>query len=111
MGLITGIQIGVAGFLIVVAGYFYWDNGRLETANDNLRLEITSVKEAKRFADEARKVAIAEADRQANRAATVKTRTITIRKRPDGNETAAPILLDTIVGLRDDTGGVPSSTD
>mgnify|MGYP000203402330 CR=1 FL=1 len=111
MGLITGIQLGVAGLLIAFVGYLYWDNGRLETANDNLRLEITSVKEAKRFADEARNVAIAEADRQAKRASTVKTRTITIRKRPDGNETAAPILLDTISGLRDDASGVPARTD
>ncbi len=111
MGFITGIQLGVAGLFIAVVGYLYWNNGRLETANDNLRLEITAVKEAKRFADEARNVAIAEADRQAERASTVKTRTITIRKRPDGNEIAAPILLDTISGLRDDASGVPARTD
>ncbi len=111
MGLLLSLKLGAGVAVIAILAFFVCDYRSTKAENDNLRLEITAVKEAKRFADEARNVAIAEADRQAKRASTVKTRTITIRKRPDGNETAAPILLDTISGLRDDASGVPARTD
>lgn len=111
MGLLASLKIGAAIGLLAIAGFFVWDYRATKSALEETRLELATEKEARRFADEARRVAIDEADRQADRAANVRTRTITIRKRPDGNETAADILLDTIDGLRTDAGGDTPGSD
>ena len=66
-------------------------NAADEAALEETRLELSAEREARRFSDQARKVAIQEADRQAERAETVKARTIVIRKRPDGDEQAVSL--------------------
>lgn len=107
--------VGLRGILmagvVTAVGLLAWDYRATKSALEETRLELSAEREARRFSDQARKVAIQEADRQAERAETVKARTIVIRKRPDGNETAADILLDTIGGLLGNSGGVQASAD
>ena len=111
MGLIAALKL-VAGVVVLsLVAFFVWDYRSTKAENAELRLDLAAEKEARRFSDQARNVAIAESERQADREETVKTRTITIRKRPDGNEIAADILLDAIDGLRNDARGIPSSGD
>ena len=113
LSIISGI--GLRGFLmagaVAAVAFLAWDYRATKSALEESRLELSAEREARRFSDQARKVAIQEADRQAERAETVKARTIVIRKRPDGNEIAADILLDTISGLRGEEGPVQASTD
>lgn len=108
-------SIGIRGFLmagaVAAVSFLAWDYKSTKLENADLRLEIAAAKEAQRFADLARDVAIEEAERQAERADTVKTRTITIRKRADGKDPAADILLDTINSLSNDASGIQASTD
>lgn len=111
MGIVAGIKLAAAVGLLAVIGYFVVDYRATKSALEETRLELSAEREARRFSDQARKVAIQEADRQAERAETVKARTIVIRKRPDGNEIAADILLDTIGGLRGNANRVQAGTD
>jgi hypothetical protein len=111
MGLFLALKLGAGAAIVAVIALFVWDYRSTKAENETLRLDLAAEQEARRFSDEARKVAIAEGERQADRAATVKTRTITIRKRPDGKDPAAPIILDTISGLHADDGGIPPGSD
>lgn len=111
MGTLMMLRLGLVLGAMAVVGGFVWDYQATKSALADVRLELSAEKEARRFADEARNVAIAERDRQAERDVIVRTRTIEIRKRPDGDEIAADILLDTIGGLRPDEGGVQASDD
>ncbi len=104
--------IGLRGFLMAGAvaaiGFLAWDYKSTKSALTEARKELEAKEAELKQANIARATAIEFGEEQAERAATVKTRTITIRKRPDGNEAAADILLDTIDGLRDNAGGIPS---
>lgn len=111
MGILTGAKLAVGAALLAALAFLYWQNGDLKADNDALRLDLAAAQAAQRFAEEARRVAIAEADRQAVRDAATKARTATIRRRPDGNEAAPAIILDAIGGLRDRQGGVSPGSD
>lgn len=107
--------VGVRGILmagaVAAVAFLAWDYKSTKTALEQTRLELATKEAELEQAEIARDVAVEFGDEQAARADTVRTRTVTIRKRPDGNEVAADILLDTINSLRNGEGGNQASTD
>ena len=107
--------IGLRGFLMAGAvaaiGFLAWDYKATKTALTEVRKDLAAKESQLEQAEIARDTALEFGEEQAERSVIVKTRTVTIRKRPDGNETAADILLDTINGLQFDAGGIPPSGD
>lgn len=106
-----GLRGTLMGVLAAAVGFLVWDYRSTKNALREARQDLFAKEEELRLVEAARDVAIEFGEKQAERAQTVKTRTIKIRKRPDGKDPAAAIILDTINSLRGDTGGVSGGAD
>lgn len=101
---IPWIRVSLLACMLGAVALLAWDYRGTKADLSEAKRTIEVQKRALEYAEISRRTAIAEAEAQVDRAEVVKVKTVRIRERPDANDPAPAIVIDSICGLHRETG-------